>query len=57
MMFETLKTFRVCKKSCTKMIWNYVETAGFVSLHVSLQAVFRNSVALVITSGKTKWGY
>ena len=35
------------------MIWNYVETAGLVSLH----AVFRNLVALVITSGKTMGAY
>ena len=39
------------------MIWNYVEPAGLVSLHVSLHAVFRNLVALVITSGETTWGY
>ena len=35
------------------MIWNYVETAGLISLHV----VFRNLVAPVITSGETTWGY
>ena len=35
------------------MIWNYVETAELVSLHV----VFRNLVAPVITSGETTWGY
>ena len=35
------------------MIWNYVEMAGLVSLHV----VFRNLVAPVITSGETTWGY
>ena len=35
------------------MIWNYIETAGPVSLHV----VFRNLVARVITSGETTWGY
>ena len=28
-----------------------------VSLHTSLYAVFRNLVALVITSGETTWGY
>ena len=49
---ETLETFvRLCR--CTKMIWNYVETAGLVSLHV----VFRDLVAPVITSGETTWGY
>ena len=35
----------------------YVETAGLVSLHVRLHIVFRNLVVLVITSGKTTWGY
>ena len=35
------------------MIWNYVETTGLVSLH----AVFRNLVTLVITNGKTTQGY
>ena len=35
------------------MIWNYVQTAGLVSLHV----VFQNLVAPIITSGKTTWGY
>ena len=35
------------------MIWNYVETAGLVSLHVNLHVVFRNLVAFLITSGKT----
>ena len=35
------------------MIWNYVKTAGLVSLH----AVFRNLVAFVITSSETTWGY
>ena len=39
------------------MIGNYVETARLVSLHVSLYVVFRNLVALVITSGETTWGY
>ena len=39
------------------MIWNYVKTAELVSLHVNLHAVFRNFVKLVITSGKTMWGY
>ena len=39
------------------MIWNYVETAGLVSLHVSLHVVFSNLVVLVITSGETTWGY
>ena len=49
---ETLETsVRLCR--CTKMIWNYVETAGLVSLHV----VFWNLVAPVITSGKTTWDY
>ena len=49
---ETLETsVRLCR--CTKMIWNYVETAGLVSLHV----VFRNLVAPVITNGETTWGY
>ena len=42
---------------CTEMISKYVETAGLVSLHVSLYAVFRNLVTLVITSGKTIEGY
>ena len=49
---ETLKT-SVSLCSCTKIIWNYVDTAGLVSLYV----VFRNLVVLVITSGKTTWGY
>ena len=49
---ETLETsVRLCR--CTKMIWNYVKTAGLVSLHV----VFWNLVVSVITSGKTTWGY
>ena len=39
------------------MIGNYVETAGLINLHVSLHAVFWNSVALVITIGETTWGY
>ena len=39
------------------MIWNYVETVGLVSLYVSLHAVFRNLIALVITSGKTAGSY
>ena len=39
------------------MIWNYVETARLVSLHVSLHVVFQNLVALVIASDKTMWGY
>ena len=38
------------------MIWNYVETVWLVSLHISLHTVFRNLVALVITSGKTTGG-
>ena len=34
---ETLETsVRLCR--CTKMIWNYIETARLVSLHVA----FRN---------------
>ena len=49
---ETLETFvRLCR--CTKMIWNYIETAGLVSLHV----MFRNLVASVITSGETTLGH
>ena len=52
-----LKSLLVCIKRCTEMIWNYVKTAGLVSLHVSLHVVFRNLVALVITIGKTIWGY
>ena len=39
------------------MIWNYVESVGLVSLHISLYAVFRNLVELVITSGETTGGY
>ena len=39
------------------MIWNYVETARLVSLHISLHVVFQNLVTLVITSDKTMWGY
>ena len=39
------------------MIWNYVETAGLLGVHVSLHLVFRNLVALVITSGETMWDY
>ena len=35
------------------MIWNYVEMAGLVSLHV----VFQNLVVPIITSGETTWGY
>ena len=35
------------------MIWNYIETTGLVSLHT----MFRNLVALVITSGKTTEDY
>ena len=45
---QTLETFvRLCR--CTKMIWNYIEKAGLVSLHV----VFRILVAPLIISGKT----
>ena len=35
------------------IIENYVETAGLVSLHISLNTMFPNLGALVITSGKT----
>ena len=54
---ETLKTLLVCIKKYTRMIGNYVKTAGLVSLHISLYVVFQNLVALVITSGETTWGY
>ena len=39
------------------MMWNYIEIARLVSLHVTLHTVFWNFVALVITSGKTTWDY
>ena len=39
------------------MIWNYIKTMGLVSLNMSLHAVFRNLVALIITSGETTGGY
>ena len=58
-----LKTFcwsvflLVCAERFTEMIWKYVEIAGLISLHISLYTVFRNLVALVITSCKTTRGY
>ena len=39
------------------MIWNYVETAGLLSLHVSLHTVFWNLVVPVITSSEITGGY
>ena len=38
------------------MIWNYIESAKLVNLHVSLYTVFQNLVVLVITSGETTRG-
>ena len=54
---EMLKTLLVCIRKCIEMLWNYIETVGLVSLHVSLHAVFWNLVALVITSSETTWDY
>ena len=51
------KLLLVYARRCTKMIWNYIETLGLVSLYISLHTVFQNLVALVITSDKTMWGY
>ena len=49
---ETLNTsVNLCRS--TKLIWNYIETAGLVSLHV----IFRNLVAVIITSGETTCSY
>ena len=45
---EKLKT-SIGLYKCTKISWNYVETAGLLSL----QVVFWNLVALIITSSKT----
>ena len=56
-MFETLKTLLVCIKRYIEIIESYVEIVRLVSLHVSLHVVFRNLVALVVTSDKTMWGY
>ena len=56
-MFETLKTMLICIKRCIKIIWNYIEIAGLVNLHVSPHLVFRNWVVLVITSVKATCDY
>ena len=34
------------------IIENHIETAGLVSLHISLNAMFQNLVVIVIPSGK-----
>ena len=49
---ETLKT-SVSLYKCIKIIWNYVETAGLISLHT----VFWNLVVPIITSDEITWNY